>query len=149
MFRVILSLILVANVVACPLRCTFCQVSGLRGEMCAQEAGVDEACPCCRAERDLQPPLENDGQKNHGQDEGNLPGDDCHCQNCLCAGATLSNAPKLPGGDHHLVDWIHCSLTDCKITDLFGRAASAPFSDRALATISVRDLRIAHQCWLI
>lgn len=79
MFRAILTLSLIVNLLACPLNCC----SGN-----AVAVSVDEwapvVCSCCS----------HGSESSESSDDS--PADDCDCPNCLCEGATLQDGVQLP-----------------------------------------------------
>jgi hypothetical protein len=128
MGRVFLSLLLTVNLLACPLRCASCTDS----EPVAVESS-QPACCCCAPKHDAPAPPANPDHE------------DCECQDCICEGATLQDAPKLPVSTNVVA--FMSALPAAKGVD-----AHCPGSDDSHDRsffLSGRGMRIAHQSLLI
>ncbi|APZ93573.1 hypothetical protein Fuma_03191 [Fuerstiella marisgermanici] len=80
MFRAVLTILFISNLLACPLRCTTC-AAGVSSDADA----VALTCECCPLERET----------DTSPDSQDQPCDDCSCGSCLCEGATLDAKPQL------------------------------------------------------
>ena len=81
MHRFLIAVVLIANLLACPLRCSACQVAGVPDAVRAETP-----CCCCPNPTDVKPSLpEND----------DAPTGDCDCPSCICEGATIQQPTKL------------------------------------------------------
>lgn len=129
----LLALLLIVNLLACPVRCLSCDTNGAAGEQ-----SVQAACSCCPLGEDI-PASEAPGPD----------GDDCSCQNCLCAGAVSEADLELPDSvrSFEMLVWPTLSGND-----------SAAFPGGTLSRGSLgpsgnylggRAIRLAHQSWLI
>ncbi|QEG00352.1 hypothetical protein Mal15_44220 [Stieleria maiorica] len=131
------ALLLIVNLLACPVRCLSCETTVTGG----QDRAV-ETCSCC----------------SHG-DEGpiselpasELPtpcGDDCGCQSCFCEGAVIQSEVELPEADW-IVSWeLPAEPTTARIVSQKAFFHGHPHClDRQL--LSGRQVRVAHQSWLI
>ncbi len=141
----ILALLLIASVMACPLRCLSCKAN-----VAANELSAAPACSCCShfqeaAKSDL--PVSNVPTPAE---------DDCRCQACICEGAVVEAEVEL--SDHQLDSKpLFSSVAPILVA---GRLAGhhnvgclvflkrcAFASSRQL--LYGRDALIAHQSWLI
>lgn len=135
MFRALLTFILMANLLACPLRCASCDAGDVR----VQEVPV-ATCSCC------DQPSESS--------EDSDPVNTCQCPDCLCHGATLQAEVTVPN-----FDWQHQRISDdyamaVNIAALSGSAVMPPqldlrqIGDRGIGLRTVHAL-MAFQHWLI
>jgi hypothetical protein len=100
MLRFLLLLLLIPNLLACPLRCATHAVAAV-GDVAQPQV----ACGCCRKKQPVPAP-ETPEQKSQ---------DDCQCPNCLCDGATFTSPKEFEQQFHS------CPAADCQ-----WRAASSP-----------------------
>lgn len=134
MIRSLLVLLLIANVLACPLRCLGCQITA------ADESDREEiGCLCCQPGATSQAP----------ESSGELPGDDCTCPNCICEGATLESTPQPPEVEAYVIAWISLAI-DAPATQspAVRHPGALDLSDQP-HRLAGRDARIAHQSWLL
>ena len=159
MVRIILHLLLVANILACPLRCMPCYANSWA--IVAAEKNVNaDACECCHSaaghQQTSSPQCEQnncDLTNNHlrhcNPDGGSCPCEDCLCTNCICAGATLTSPSQAPQPDGPLVeaafsDAAAGTLVTCRhLSD--GLANCKPMHSLKVG----RSMRIAQQSWII
>lgn len=96
MQHLLMTFCLIANLLACPLRCAACHSSSLAIEQAHQNK---RTCQCC-AKKAVCPE-----ESEASQCSENRPADpcenDCSCPNCICEGATLTKAPDLA---MHIID---------------------------------------------
>ncbi len=78
MFRSVLTFILIAHLLVCPLCCASCGA----GEESAGESAL-ATCSCCHYGDDFS------------QESDDVPMGDCSCVTCLCEGATLQEGIHL------------------------------------------------------
>lgn len=135
MFRALLTIILMANLLACPLHCTSCD---------AAASHVDtppvEMCSCCP--QSSNSPVDSD------------PAKACECPDCLCHGATLQASVSVPGCNRRR----DCRGEDFAMVSNFAvlngsvinlqQATSRQISDRGICLRTANAL-IAFQHWLI
>ena len=81
----VLTICLIANLLACPLRCAACHSSSSAIEQAQQNT---RTCPCC-AKKAICPEKSKSSQLPEEHPSEN----DCSCPNCICEGATLTKAP--------------------------------------------------------
>ena len=139
MFRIVFAILLIANLLVCPLRCVSCQAGATSVEDCATVG-----CCCCHS--DTIPPVAESPENCPPVD---YPGDDCPCPNCICEGATLQDGLELPDANTQPASFGHWSARierdiSVDIAQEFARVTLD--CDRL---ISGRDARIAHHSWLI
>lgn len=113
MHHFLLTICLIASIVACPLRCVTCESAGhqksrILGESVRQPP---RACQCC-TKKSLN---DRDGSSVPTEQEEETRGDDCLCPNCICEGATLSKVPELAIGlvEFTAGGWV-CKKRDCQ-----------------------------------
>ncbi|APZ92735.1 hypothetical protein Fuma_02347 [Fuerstiella marisgermanici] len=133
MFRVLLSIVLIANLLACPLRCASCAAGMSTVGECAQAA-----CSCCPHRNQL--PTERPGDSPHGS---------CPCPDCICEGATLEDSPTVEASTvegARFDAWPSSLEPDFAITLTRNQTChSAHFLSRQRS----RDALIARQTWLV
>ncbi|WP_145384799.1 hypothetical protein [Stieleria neptunia] len=128
----LLALLLIVNLLACPVRCLSCETTAaVGGERAA------ETCACC-SHCDQAPVSE-------------LPapcGDECNCQSCICEGAVIQTETELPDTDL-MICWqqptsapVACSAGQDIFLTRHGFACTGQLR-------CGRDMRVAHQSWLI
>ena len=96
----LLSLLLIVNLLACPIRCGSCEANAAAGENCPSVA-ADCCKNCC-------------GKSESPASEGPRPcqSDDCDCQDCICKGAVLQASVELPAV---LVSWCTWLQHDARV----------------------------------
>jgi hypothetical protein len=140
MFRPTLTVLLIAALLASPIRCFVCQVSSGNGDV-AQTA----SCGCCS----------QDGCESGSDASGPMPAGEpvptgeCDCQDCLCDGA-ISESDALPLA----VKTIQVGVLPSTMISLDAtRSVSSASRDWAQKVRPRyrcgRDARTAHQSWLI
>ena len=132
MSRFILVALLIANLLACPMRCQSCQAG-----VAPLEDRQDSACGCCHESQPVEAP----------QSDSDLPNDECSCTSCICEGATIQDDLKILGDPElSVADWIVDG-------DVFASKVSAPsiFAPPCLPPFfgSSRNALVAYQVWLI
>ncbi|MCM2369179.1 hypothetical protein [Aporhodopirellula aestuarii] len=128
----LLALLLIVNLLACPVRCLSCQTNATAGE---ESAPV--ACACCSHCEEVP--------------ASDLPepcGEECNCQDCICEGAVVETDIELPESDL-VVEWVLPTLVDHDVSARYVDFASLRSSRSDGQRVSGRDVRIAHQSWLI
>jgi hypothetical protein len=88
MQHVLMTFCLIANLLACPLRCAVCHSSSNGIEQAQQNKF---ACQCCAKKAVC--PEESDSAPRGGKRPADPSENDCSCPNCICEGATLTKAP--------------------------------------------------------
>ncbi len=128
----ILILLLIAHLLACPVRCLSCETTAAVGTECAPAA-----CSCC-SHVDEAPVSETPEPFR----------DDCNCQNCICEGA-INDARVELSDVQILVSWeLPTHLMAAAVasdSDFYSPLAFAPKGH----FLHGRDRCIAHQSWLI
>lgn len=100
----LLVLLLIANLLACPLRCTSCETGVAAVERC------DSASTCCaNCHRPDQPASEHSAPTPEG---------DCTCQNCICEGAITECSLELPAQFVGFIEWVDRSPTPPRLSTL-------------------------------
>lgn len=133
MGRFAFAILLIANLLVCPLRCFSCQTGVVEGGDCAQAA-----CCCCQDAQD------GDESSNDQPSQGN----ECSCPNCICEGATVQADPETSGVTDRVAlgPWI--VPTDALLLSVvsFSRADAR---DPAPCFAGGRNALVAYQSWLI
>ena len=133
MFRASLSVLLIANLLACPLRCVSCEVGPSVSEQPAATA-----CSCCSHDCDIPVP---DAPLD-------TPDEDCSCQDCICEGATLQDAPELPATPSLSVFSVGWTIAVSNTGDGCRSCGALDIDDGGFGSCG-RDRRIAQQSLLI
>lgn len=135
MLQAILTFVLIANILACPLRCATCAAAAP-----ADAKSAPAKCPCCPQAADESPVSEDpvDGSS-----------DDCSCPNCICAGATLEAGREiaLPELPFDIIEYGTVPVGCDAVNSLIRRCAFE--NGRCTARNYGRHVLIAHQIWLI
>ncbi|MEZ6103846.1 MAG: hypothetical protein R3E01_33285 [Pirellulaceae bacterium] len=129
MGRFALSLLLIANLLVCPLRCLSCQTGVVVDGDCAQAA-----C-CCQDAQDGD-------ESSNGQPS---PGGDCSCPNCICEGATVQADPEIREASDCVASGAWILSTDY----LLPSGSRVDARDRPPSYPGGRDALVAYQSWLI
>ncbi len=126
----VLVLLLIVNLLACPVRCLSRDSKAAGGE-----DYTPAACSCCQ-HCDVAPSKPEPFE------------DECDCQNCICQGAVLKTTVELPDAGPS-VSWRRPLLLETiPVAGLGGILAPRDFSpDGQLGR--GRDRCVAHQSWLI
>ncbi len=128
-----LALLLIVNLLTCPVRCLSCEAKVTTDEECAPAA-----CSCCS--HDSEAPVSQVPEPC---------GDDCGCQNCICEGAVVEAPVQLPDLMEHFVVWALPLMIDSHAgvdsNSLFARRFFVPTGQ----FLCGRDACIAYQSWLI
>jgi hypothetical protein len=135
MFRTTLHLILIAGLLACPVRCF------ARSVVSSADGSVQsDGCSCCGG---------CDTESDAGEKSKDCPDDGCDCGNCICNGAITQNDADVTAA----VDFDFCVfLAPIEVLLSSNTSLSVyPNQDQRHAHryLSGRDARIAHQSWLI
>lgn len=128
-----LALLLIVNLLTCPVRCLSCEANGVVGAEC-----TPTACSCC-SHSDEAP-------------ESEFPdpcGDPCDCQNCICEGAVIEADVALPDSAVQWVVWVQHAVPTIQTGDFLNETFSRRSRAPAGQFLCGRDVRIAHQSWLI
>ncbi len=128
----LLALLLIVNLLACPVRCLSCETNSAAGEQ-----SISAGCRCCSHS-------DQTTQSEHPE-----PCDDeCDCQNCICEGAVVESDIELPETD--------AFVGVLPIVRLAAKTALQPSEFRSQRLdalggrlLSGRDVRVANQSWLI
>ncbi|WP_144057656.1 hypothetical protein [Novipirellula maiorica] len=122
---------LIALLVACPVRCLSCDANAAGGNESAPTV-----CSCCSHAEDA-PTSDRTNQSSDSE---------CDCPNCICEGAVLESGVELPDTASMIVDWIsvlQITVAEPSHVDTAERQSSCQYS------LYGRAARIAHQSWLI
>ena len=125
-------LILIVNLLTCPLRCLACE---------SHSSSSDEiacaSCECCSHCEDLP---------NSDDTEPHDP--DCGCKSCICEGAVVVNPVELPdSGDS--IGWFLTVHLEMPVPSPSTGFFSNHWSEHSGCILSGRDARIAYQSWQI
>ncbi|WP_302117581.1 hypothetical protein [Allorhodopirellula heiligendammensis] len=128
----LIALLLIVNLLTCPLRCTSCAAN-----VSVSEQSAPAICRCCSDAECAADP------------EAPVPcSDDCGCENCICEGAVLEADVELSSPMEYSVGEppLHCvAATFCRRqANLLDHPASS-----ARPFLSGRELRVSHQSWLL
>ena len=134
MFRFVLPVLLIANLLTCPSRCMSCQ---------SATASVNDRVPagCSCGHCEVESPVSESSE--------DYPSDDCPCLNCICEGATLQDSLQLPDANTQTVSfgyWSAASERDVTVVIVQEFARETKDHNRYNCG---RDARIAHHSWLI
>lgn len=134
MGRILLSLLLTVNLLACPVRCGVCAASNA-----SVDPSPQPACCCCAKQCEVPAPeLPTKGIPT------DRSGEECQCQDCICEGATLQTAPRLPGS------MFVAALSVVPAAKRVGnkKSLTRDTSHDHGARLAGRGMRIAHQSLL-
>ena len=137
MRRPFLAILLIANLLVCPLRCFSCQA-----ETAAETTCISSACDCCHA-------AEQPSDCDPGSGDDPAPSEECSCPDCICEGATIQSAPEIAqdvAQPAHFFDW------NDRLAIRMDRLSNRRSSELDLLPdrfFSGRDARVARQSWLI
>jgi hypothetical protein len=142
MQHILMTVCLIANLLACPLRCAVCHSSSTGIEQAQQNK---LACQCC-AKKAVCP--EESESSPGGKRPANPSENDCSCPNCICEGATLTKAPDFA---IHAIDSLIHDRVDADSAQLLN---SADFSGSEIRIESLlpADMQTAlalRQSWCI
>ena len=127
-----LALLLIVNLLTCPVRCLSCEAKVTVGEECASPA-----CSCCS--------YDNECPKS----EAPKPcGNDCDCKNCICEGAVVEADDELPSQAAQSVVWVVPAMAANQTTKLLVSISSRRSFAPVGQLLCGRDVRVAHQSWL-
>ena len=128
----LLTLLLIVNLLACPVRCLSCETNSGVVVECAPAA-----CTCCQHSEEA--PVSETPEPC---------GDDCSCQSCICEGAVIK--PALDLSD--VVCSTSWSAPTCLVIYPVADRCSL-FSQRSFVSdwqlLCGRDRCVAHQSWQI
>lgn len=134
MFQFVCSMILIASLLTCPLRCMSCQAIAASVKDC-----VPAGCCCCHCESELPVSDSSEGYPSH----------QCSCPNCICEGATLQDILELPDANTQAASvghWLARIELGIRVDMVQESAGAAQDWDRRN---SGRGARIAHHSWLL
>lgn len=127
------TLLLIANILACPMRCLAFTTNGVTG------GDVPPVSCCCCSHDDPAP----------RSDSPEPSDDDCNCQNCICEGALVKADVDLPESIEYAGQWSRPATTASRPA----RPSLKTSLRRSRALIGAllcgRDMRIAFNSWLI
>lgn len=131
MGRLVIAIVLIANLLVCPFRCMSCE-----SEATVEGATARSAC-CCQPHDKANHSPSGDEQREH----------DCSCPNCICEGATLPDSRDDSSVDVEVAVAHWFNPTD-SANPCWGisQATCATFPPRST---SGRAGLIAFQVWLI
>ena len=128
----LLTLLLIVNLLACPVRCLSYDTTAA-----VEPDGVSAACSCCTLD-DCDPISETPQPC----------GEDCCCQDCICEGATNDSRVEL-SDVQLIVSW----ELPAHLPGVFVEGRFLTSSTRSLVLqehlLHGRDRCVAHQSWLI
>lgn len=127
------SLLLIVNLLMCPLRCLSCEAN-----LVTSENGAPGACSCCSLGDDAPTPEAPEPCR-----------DDCNCQSCICEGAVVEADVELPDSVSHSGQWVRPHLTANLTAALLNKASLRRSRAPVGQFLCGRDVRAAHQSWLI
>ena len=134
MYRTLFALLLIGNLLICPLRCLS---SESESEM--DTAGrAAPSCSCCH----------RSSEKESAGDNQGLPSEDCSCRNCFCEGATLQAGPVLPEPDDLVEKWLcpDCLSLGPRVLRI---GPESYFEELATGSPHGRCALVALQMWLL
>jgi hypothetical protein len=137
MIRFIIALLLTVNLLACPVRCLSCETNVVMGG-----EFVPAGCQCC-----------SDSKEGPDSKTSEPSGDDCNCQNCICEGAVVEADANLPDStdqseqqsEHWGWPTMAANPTSVRQAQALLRSSAVPIGH----FLCGRDVRVAHQSWLI
>ncbi|GAB5442203.1 MAG: hypothetical protein Fues2KO_25520 [Fuerstiella sp.] len=151
MSRVVAILLLIANLLVCPLRC-----AGAGAAAKSTDDGGSAGCHCCAkkvceatgdADRSesVKPPyapeaLKADSPKGQHQ----LPAEDCACPSCICEGAMPSSPAEIQGVQHSAL-----LVTCCADSAAVSAAKVVSRMDQPPPPRPPREKLSLQQSWLI
>ena len=131
------SLLLIVNLLACPVRCLSCETNVAAGEDVATAA-----CSCCSHGVEAS--------ASESPEPSPRPcGDDCNCQNCICEGAVVEADVVLPDSPEQSGQWVRAVMVVNPTAALLDEASSRRSRAPNGRLLCGRDVRVAHQSWLI
>ena len=136
----VLTICLIANLLACPLRCAACHSSSSAIEQAQQNT---RTCQCC-AKKAICPEKSESSQLPEEYPSEN----DCSCPNCICEGATLTKAPDFAT---YIIDAFVDHRVDAALARLL-LAADFSGSESRIESLPPADLQTAlalRQSWCI
>jgi hypothetical protein len=139
----LLTFCLIANLLACPLRCAVCHSSSTGIEQAQQNK---LACQCCVKKAVC--PEESDPAPLGGKRPANPSENDCSCPNCICEGATLTKARDFA---IHVIDVFVDHRVDADSAQLLNTADFSG-SEIRIESLPPADMQIAlalRQSWCI
>ena len=133
MGKSVVALILITNLLICPLRC-MASDWGTAGD----DGTARSTSACCHPDKDCDDSPSKD----------NEPENDCSCPNCICEGATLQDSPEVSAVDFQfaLANWLIPVdvATECEVD-----SSPARMTDHVPRCAGGLTARIAFQVWLI
>lgn len=143
MHHFLLTFCLIANLLACPLRCAACHSSSSAIEQAQQNT---RTCQCCAKKAIC--PEESESSLLGGKRPANPSDNDCSCPNCICEGATLAKAPDFA---IHTIDVFVDHRVDAVLARLL-LAADFSGCEMCIESLPPADIQTAlalRQSWCI
>lgn len=134
MFRIVCSILLIANLLTCPARCISCHVATAN-----VKDRVPAGCACCYCE--VEPPVL--------EPVDDYPSNDCACPNCICEGATLEDCLELPDANTQAASFCCWTARIERTISVAIWMESKRRSQDSDCRFAGRDARVAHHSWLI
>jgi len=139
----VLTICLIANLLACPLRCAGCHSSSSAIEQAQQNK---RTCHCCAKKAIC--PEESESSLLGGKRPANPAENDCSCPSCICEGATLEKAPDIA---IHFIDVFVDHRVDAVLARL-SHTADFSGSEICIESLPPADIQTAlalRQSWCI
>lgn len=128
----LLALLLIVNLLMCPVRCL-----AHEAKAAGSQESVESACACC-----------SHSDEGTSSETPSPCSDSCDCENCICEGAVLESEIDLSDPLTHFGDAQDSLLTFVVIVTQ--PASVTPDQDlTSRQLLSGRDLRVSHQSWLL
>ncbi len=143
MHHFLLKFCLIANLLACPLRCAACHSSSSATEQAQQNK---RTCQCCAKKAVC--PEESESSLLGGKRPANPAENDCSCPNCICEGATLTKSPDFAA---YIIDVFVDHRVDAALARLL-LAADFSGSELCIECLPPADIQTAlalRQSWCI
>ncbi len=135
-------ILLILNLLTCPLRCLACEASAT--------VGVENTCAPCKCcshccDEDSPAPTESQDPVPHDPEPRE---DDCGCKDCICEGAVVEDALEFPEPSPALV-WLWPIAIDGTSPAVVGLKLTLTALRDSVPILTGRGARIAHQSWQI
>ncbi len=125
-------LILIVNLLTCPLRCLACE-----SHSSSSVESACASCECCLHCEDL--PVSDDTEPHDK---------DCGCKSCICEGAVVANPVELLESGHANGGFLAIHLA-MPVPSRSAGFIDNQWSEHSGHSLSGRDARIARQSWQI
>ena len=143
MQHALMTFCLIANLLACPLRCAACHTSAPATDQAQQNK---RTCQCCAKKAVC--PEESESSRLPEKRPANPSENECSCPNCICEGATLTKAADLA---IHIIDVFVDHHVDAVLARLL-LAADFSGSEMCIESLPPADIQTAlalRQSWCI